>query len=689
MTEIARTTCNLCEAMCGLTVEVDGRDVGAIRGDQDDPLSRGHLCPKAVGLKDIYADPDRLKRPVVRDGAGWREVSWSEAFDRAAEVLNGVRDKHGRNANGLYLGNPNAHNLGTLLFMRTLSRALGTQNRFSATSVDQLPHHLASLQMFGHQFLLPIPDIDRTDFMVCMGGNPYVSNGSIMTCPDFKGRVEALQARGGKFIVIDPRRTRTARAADQHIPIRPGTDAAVLLAIVNLLLKHGAEPPDWATGIDSLRDAVEAWTVERASALSGVPAADISSLARQMMESERAVFYGRMGVSTQRFGGLCQWLINVINTLTGNLDSEGGAMFTSPAVDLVEPNRAGSFGRRHSRVRGLPEFAGEYPSSALLEEMTTPGEGQIRGMVTLAGNPVLSVPGGEALDEAFADLEGFVAIDIFINETTRHAHVILPPTTGLETPRYDLVFHAFAVRNTAKYSRPVIEPEADQRADYEIFRDLARRMATDEYPFDEENPMNQVTPEMALDFALQMGPYDLSVDALLEQPSGVDLGPLQPNQLPDRLFNDDKTVDLAPALFLDDLERLAAEQWNDGLLLIGRRHLRSNNSWMHNVPRLMKGKPRCTLLMHPTDAAARGLIDGASVTVTSDAGTAKFVLELTDEVMAGVVCAPHGWGHGLEGVQLDVASANPGTNVNRVTNPSVIDDLTGNAVVNGVPVEVS
>lgn len=689
MSELVRTTCNLCEAMCGLTVEVDGGEIGAIRGDADDPLSRGHICPKAVGLRDIFADPDRLRRPVVRDGDGWREVSWEEAFDRAASLLAGVRDQHGRNANGLYLGNPNAHNLGTLLFVRTLSRALGTQNRFSATSVDQLPHHLAAYQMFGHQFLLPIPDIDRTDLMVCMGGNPYVSNGSIMTCPGFKDRVEALQERGGKFIVIDPRRTRTAQAADQHIGIRPGTDATLLLAIVRELMATGPRVPEWVHGLEALSDAVEPWTPERAAAATGIDTDTIRALARELIEAPTSTFYGRMGVSTQRFGGLCQWLINVINILTGNLDREGGMMFTSPAVDIVEPRRAGSFGRRHSRVRGLPEFAGEYPSSVLTEEMTTPGDGQIRGMVTLAGNPVLSVPGGATLDKAFANLEAYVAIDIYINETTRHADVILPPTTGLETPRYDLVFHVFAVRNTAKYSRPVIEPESDQRADYEIFRELARRMVTDDYPFDEESPMNQVSPEMALDFALQTGPYDLSVEALLEQPEGVNLGALVPGQLPGRLFTDDKQVALAPDFFLADLDRLSAEVWNDGLVLIGRRHLRSNNSWMHNVPRLMRGKPRCTLLMHPDDAAERGLEDGATVEMRSDAGRLEILLEVSDEVVRGVVCAPHGWGHDLDGVQLATATATPGSNVNRVTNPNVVDDLTGNAVVNGVPVEVT
>jgi anaerobic selenocysteine-containing dehydrogenase len=675
--------------MCGLLVEIDGREVGAIRGDASDPLSKGHICPKAVGLKDIYADPDRLKAPVVRDGEGWREVSWDEAFDRAAQLLSNVRDRHGRNANGLYLGNPNAHNLGTLLFLRTLSRALGTQNRFSATSVDQLPHHLAALEMFGHQYLLPIPDIDRTDFMVCMGGNPYVSNGSIMTCPDFKGRVEALQERGGRFIVIDPRRTRTARAADEHIGIRPGTDAFMLLALIHELAKLGAEPPAWSKGWATVKRLSEPFIPERAEQATGVSAARIRQLAREFHEAESAAFYGRMGVSTQRFGGLCQWLINVINAVTGNLDREGGVLFTSPAVDIVEPRRAGSFGRRHSRVRGLPEFAGEYPSSALLEELTTPGDGQIRGMVTLAGNPVLSVPGGDALDNAFANLDAYVAIDIYINETTRHADVILPPTTGLETPRYDLVFHLFAVRNTAKYSPAVVSPTTEQRADYEIFRELAKRMATEDYPFDEENPMNQVSAEMALDFALQTGPYELSVDQLLESPEGLDLGPLRGGQLPGRLFTDDQTVNLAPQPFVDDVARLEGEALYDGLLLIGRRHLRSNNSWMHNVPRLMKGKDRCTLLMHPEDAAERGFSDGARVVLKSDAGAASFTLEVSDEMMPGVVCAPHGWGHDLEGVELRTASKSPGTNVNRVTDPNVVDDLTGNAVVNGVPVDVS
>lgn len=689
MPEIVRTTCNLCEAMCGLTVEVDGRQIGEVRGDEADPLSRGHICPKALGLKDIYEDPDRLRRPVVREGDQFVEVSWEEAFDRAAELLTGVRDRHGRNANGLYLGNPNAHNLGTGLFLRTLSRALGTQNRFSATSVDQLPHHLAAYEMFGHQFLIAVPDIDRTDLMVCMGGNPYVSNGSIMTCPDFKGRVEAMQARGGTFIVIDPRRTRTARAADEYLGIRPGTDAVLLLAIVRELVNGGASVPEWVDGLSTLRDAVQPWTPERAAPITGIDEATIRGLAARLAEAPTAVFYGRMGVSTQPFGGLCQWLITTINFLTGNFDSVGGMMLTSPAVDIAEPSRTGSFGRRFSRVRGLPEFSSEYPSSTLAEEILTPGEGQIRGMITIAGNPVLSVPGGDALDAAFADLEAYVAIDIYINETTRHADVILPTTTGLETPRYDLVFHMFAVRNTAKYSRPVIDPEPDQRADYEIFRELARRMSSEAYPYDESNPMNQVSAEMALDFALQMGSSGLTVEKLLETPEGIDLGPLVGGQFPQRLFTPDKRVQLAPQLYLDDLERLRTHVWPNGLLLIGRRQLRSNNSWMHNVPRLMKGKSRCTLLMHPTNATDRGLVNGDRVTVSSAAGAIEIELGVTDDVAPGVVCAPHGFGHDLPGVQLATAATHAGVNINRVTDPSIIDALTGNAVVNAVPVEVS
>ncbi|MCW5849698.1 MAG: molybdopterin-dependent oxidoreductase [Anaerolineae bacterium] len=684
-------TCNLCEAMCGLEISLDGERITAIRGDQADPFSQGHICPKAVALQDIYADPDRLRQPLRRTAAGWETIGWDEAFDEAAAHLKRVQAEFGPAAVGVYLGNPNVHNLGSSLLGTTLTRALRTPNVFTATSVDQLPHHFAARMMFGHQLLLPIPDVDRTDFFLILGANPLASNGSLMTAAGIDRRLKAIQGRGGRIVVVDPRRTETAARADEYIPIRPTTDVLLLLALIRTILSEGLARPDrlagFMTGLDDLWPIVADYTPDRVSPVTGIPATTITGLARAFAASPSAVCYGRIGLSTQRFGGLCQWLINVLNIITGNLDRPGGAMFTTPAFDVVDAPRAGKYGRWRSRVRGRPEFMGELPVTTLAEEITTPGEGQIRALVTVAGNPVLSTPNGQQLDRALESLDYMLAIDIYLNETTRHAHLILPPTTGLETEHYDVLFHILAVRNTAKYSPPLYEPDTDTRHDWQIYRALAQRLATPERPYDTAHPLNQMTPAMILDFGLRTGPYGkdgLSLDTLRANPHGVDLGPLQP-RLPDHLFTPDKRIDLLPALLVQDLQRARAAFFNgvthtDGfnLTLIGRRDLRSNNSWMHNSRRLVRGKDRCTVLMHPDDAAARGLADGQRVAVQSRVGCIELPLEVSAAMLPGVVSIPHGWGHDRRGVRLAVAQEHAGASLNDLTDKTFLDELTGN-----------
>lgn len=690
-------TCHLCEAMCGLAITLEGDRITAIRGDEADPFSQGHICPKALALPDIHDDPDRLRQPLRRGPDGWETVGWEEAFDEAATRLRDIQARYGPNAVGVYLGNPNVHSLGSQLFNGTLLRALRTTNRFSATSVDQLPQHLAARHMFGHQLVLPIPDVDRSDYGLILGANPLVSNGSLMTAGGIERRLKALQARGGKIVVLDPRRTATARLADEHFFIRPGSDVLFLLGLVHTLFDEELARPgrlaDFTAGLDLARAAAAPYAPERVAAHTGLEATTLRRLAREIAAAPSAMCYGRMGVSTQAFGGLCHWLINLVNLLTGNLDRPGGVMLTTPAIDIVDERRAGNFGRFHSRVRGLPEFAGELPVAVLAEEITTPGDGQIRALVTLGGNPVLSTLNGVALDQALAGLEFMLSIDIYRNETSRHAHLILPPTTGLETAHYDLVFHVLAVRNSAKYSPPLFAPADGMRHDWEIFRELARRLGA----FDPDQPMNRLTPEQALDFGLQTGPYGrqgLSLARLQAEPHGVDLGPLQP-RLPERLFTPDKRIAAAPPPFLADLARVEATFWNEPALsegydlqLIGRRELRSNNSWMHNSPRLMRGQPRCTLLMHPTDAAVRGLASGQRVQVASRTGQVALPLEVTEAIMPGVVSLPHGWGHGRPGVGLAVAQAQPGVSLNDLTDADWVDSLSGNAVLNGIPVRV-
>ncbi|MFT5431228.1 MAG: anaerobic selenocysteine-containing dehydrogenase [Myxococcota bacterium] len=687
---VHHTTCHLCEAMCGLRVTLKQSNITRIEGDPEDPLSRGHICPKGAALADLHVDPDRLRTPLIKVDGEWKAASWVEALDLAAEKLSAVRTRFGRDAVALYLGNPNVHSLGSALCIQALTRALRTTNRFSATSVDQLPHHLAAWAMLGHQFLIPVPDIDRTDFLFVLGANPVVSGGSLWTVPGFEKRTRAMQARGGRFVVVDPRRTRTAELADEHVFIRPGTDVYFLLSLVQQVISRAdlGHLRGHTMGLEALEAATASWTPERTAERTGVPAEITSRLASALLETERAAIYGRMGLSTQAFGTACQWLLMALNVLTGNLDREGGMMLTSPALDIVEPHRAGSFGRRTSRVRGLPEFSGELPVCTMAEEMLTNGPGQVKALVTVAGNPVLSTPDGGQMDRALEGLDAFVAIDIYLNETTRHADVILPPTTGLETPRYDIIFNHFAVRNTAKFSPPVAEAGPEQRAEYWIFRELAARLATEETPWNPDLPANSMSLEQMLDFGLRTGPHKLSLAMLSEHPSGLDLGPLEAGQLPERLHTPDGMIQLAPPLFVADLERVGGAVVPSGLLMIGRRDLRTNNSWLHNSPRLTKGRNRCTLQMHPDDAAHRSLTDGQTVTLKSRVGAIQIALETTTTVMPGVVCVPHGWGHGRRGVRMANAANHAGVSVNDVTDPTAIDELSGNAVLNGVPVEV-
>ncbi|KAA1428912.1 molybdopterin-dependent oxidoreductase [Nocardioides antri] len=693
--------CNLCEAMCGLVLTIEGDRVTGARGNPEDPLSRGHICPKGVAIGDVHADPDRLRRPVRRDRATgeWTEIEWDEAFDLVADGLARVMNEHGRHALGMYLGNPNVHSLGSMTHGPALVKALRTPNTFSATSVDQLPHQLLGHLMFGHQLLLPVPDIDRTSYFLVFGGNPMASNGSLMTVPDFPTRLRELKARGGRMVVFDPRRTETAKVASEHHFLRPGSDPWVLLAMVRQLFEDGtAAAPSYAVGVDAVREAVASFTPERAEQHSGVPAGEIVRIARELAAADGGVAYGRVGVSTHEFGSVCQWAINLLNVLTGNLDREGGAMFTSPAIDVVGTGLVGrgGHGRRHSRVRGLPETANELPVAALREEIETPGEGQIRAMLTLSGNPVLSTPDGARLDRALAGLEFMAAVDIYINETTRHADVILPPTTALERDHYDLVFHLLAVRNTARFTPAVFPKERGARHDWQIYRELALRVT------DRLRPRARLVDRLKLRARMSLSPTRLiqvllarggsgaTLTRLRKSPEGVDLGPLRPGQLPDRLRTRDKSLDLAPALVLEDLPRLdaAAAPADDELLLIGRRHQRDCNSWMHNTERLTKGRPRHQLLMHPDDLAARGLADGATVKVTSRVGTVEVDVQATEDVMPGVVSLPHGYGHGRDGVRLGVADQVPGVSINDLTDPERLD-VSGNAALSGVPVTVA
>lgn len=706
MAEKRISVCNLCEAICGLELTIEGRDVVGVRGNPADPLSRGHVCPKGVAIADVYADPDRLRRPVRRVGEGatatWQEVSWDEALDLVADNLARTINEHGPDALGVYLGNPNAHSLGSMTHGTAMFKSFRTRNRFSATSVDQLPHQLVAHLVFGHQLFLPVPDIDRTSWFLVVGANPMASNGSLMTVPDFPQRVRDLRARGGRMVVLDPRRTETARVADEHHFVRPGSDAWVLLAMLQVLTTELADTlpaaPDHVDGVATVVDLVAPFTPERAEEVSGLPADDVRRLARELAAAEPGVVYSRIGVSAGPWGSVCQWAVTCLNVLTGNLDRVGGAMFTTPAIDAVG---TGLIGRGHhdawrSRVRGLPETAGELPVSALREEIETPGEGQVRALLTVAGNPVLSTPDGARLDRALDGLDFMAAVDIYVNETTRHADVILPPTTALERDHYDLVFHLLAVRDTARFTPAVFDKDSDQRHDWEIFRELTLRTTArlDRKPRLRRRLVQRArltaSPTLLVTALLRRGSSGVTMAKLRARPSGIDLGPLRAGQLPARLPSRNKRVDLAPALVVADVARLgsATPPAADELLLIGRRHQRDCNSWMHNSERLTRGRRRHQLLMHPADLAARDLTDGDRVRVTSRVGAVEVEVAASEDLMRGVVSLPHGYGHAREGVLMTHSRDVPGVSVNDLTDPERLD-VSGNAALNGVPVAVT
>ena len=712
-TETAFRSCNLCEAICGLTIEHDGRQVVSIKGDKDDPLSRGHICPKAIALQDIHADPDRLKTPVRRTENGFEPISWEKAFDLVESKLMQIREEHGDDSVALYLGNPTVHNSGALLFQKYLKRSLNTRNRFAATSVDQLPHHLAASLMFGHGMLIPIPDIDNTEYMLMLGANPAASNGSLMTAPDVKNRLKAITKRGGKVVLVDPRRTESAKLATDHHFIRPGTDVFLLAAILNSLFKNDSvnlgRLSSFTKGVEQLKTAVAEFTSQNVSQITGIEPATIETIATEFATAKRAVVYGRMGVSTQPHGGLCHWFINAINLVTGNLDRSGGQMFASPAVKLVgKTGTTREFGRWKSRVRGLPEFEGDLPVAVLAEEILTPGKGQIKALVTNSGNPVLSTPNGVQLEQALEQLDFFVAHDIYINETTRHADLILPSPSGLETDHYDFIFLALAVRNVSKFSPQIFAPEPGSMYDWQIMKELALRLMPKPTGIADrlrlgiqKRILRWLTPDRLLDLGLKTGPYGwfrkgLSLKRLRANPNGIDLGELQP-VLPATLRTPDKKIDAAPQVYLDHLKQAVAPQVKaatesqseaNEFSLIGRRHLRSNNSWMHNSQRLVKGPDRCTLMMHPSDAERLNLVANAPVAISSNVGSVTAPLEITDEIMPGVVSLPHGYGHHRAKTKLSVAAQHAGVSINDLTDDKIVDNLTGNAAFSAQTVRI-
>ncbi len=745
-TTVDYRTCPLCEATCGLQIELDGREVTKVRGDADDVFSRGFICPKGASLAELHSDPDRLSTPLVRRDGELVEATWDEAFAAIDAGLSPILSDGERNAVGAYLGNPNAHTLDGTIHLRALLKGLGSRNIFSASSVDQLPKQVAVGMMFGAGLSVPIPDIDRSDFLLVLGANPLASNGSLLTAPDLRGRLRRLRERGGKLVVIDPRRSRTAEVADEHHFIRPAHDAHLLAAIAHTILSEDLADPGrlepLTNGLDEIAELLAPFSPEAVADACGIEAREIRRIARELATAESAAVYARIGTTTQRFGTLASWLVDVLNVITGNLDRPGGAMF--PLAAAGQPSASGEpgrgrgvkIGRWSSRVRGLGESFGELPVACLSEEIETPGEGRIRAMITVAGNPVVSTPNAARVRKALASLEFMVSVDCYVNETTSLADVVLPVPSPLERSHYDLAFYQLSIRNVANFSSPSLPlreempeewhtllrllgvvtgqgPDADVEAidDFIALEAARRETVTAGSPAEGREPQEVLAalgdrrgPERILDLLLRCGPYGaginggggrgidvaLSLEALERAPHGIDLGPLKP-RLPDVLRTESGRIELCPEPITADLDRLAESlaDSDGGIVLIGRRHLRSNNSWLHNLPHLVRGPERCTMHVSPADADRLGLGDGARARVQSRAGSVEIAVEVTDAIMDGVVSIPHGWGHDADDSRMRVAAEHSGVNSNLLADETLIDPLSGNAVLNGIPVTVT
>ena len=737
-TRIAYRTCNLCEATCGVAIEVSGDRVIRVRGDKDDPFSRGFICPKGSTLGELHHDPDRLKTPLIRRDGELVEATWDEAFAEIERRLGSVFEAHGRSALALILGNPIVHHVSTSLYVRPLVLSAGTMNLYSASTVDQMPQHLVSGLMWGDPSVFPLPDIDRTDHLLMLGANPMASNGSLVTAPDFPGRLKAMPARGGRLVVVDPRRSETAVRADEHLFIRPGTDALWLAALVQTLFEEdlvsiGRLEP-FVEGVEEIRALVAPFTPERVASICGIDAETTRRQARDLAGAAAGAVYGRMGAHTVEFGSAAAWMTAILNILTGNFDRPGGVMTASPVASRIDDRKPGGkgfrTGRWKSRVQGHPEVNGEFPAAGLAEEMDTPGDGQIRAVISVASNPVRSFPNSERLDRAFGDLDFYLALDIYVNESTRHADVILPPPSGLCEEQYELTFLANAVRSFVKYSPPVFEHDGlndediiakvalilrgkGAAADPAIIHDEMVEEGVDRQLNDPASPIAgrdraEILAELEglspirkqLDLRLRTGwqgdlfgakPGGISLAKLAKHPHGVDLGPMV-ERFPSRLKTESGRLELAPPQLVEDWERvcarLASPVAEDQLLLIGRRHVRSNNSWMHNISTLVKGRSRCTLLMNPEDASRLGLEDGKDCEISSKTGKLNVAIETSASMMSGVVSLPHGWGHDADGIRMAVAEAHPGVPSNILTDDTVMDTASGNAALNAIPVEV-
>jgi anaerobic selenocysteine-containing dehydrogenase len=712
-TEEHVTYCRICEPLCGLLATVqDGRLV-KLRPDPDHPLSKGFACPKGIAMAYVQNDPDRVTRPLRRGPDGdFEPVSWDVALDDIGARLRRVLNAHGASAVGWYLGNPSAFSYSHPIWVKGFMDAIGSPNLYSAGSQDVNSRFVASELLYGSPLIVPIPDLERTDLLLIIGANPLVSHGSVLTAPRIRDALHEIVARGGRVVVVDPRRSETARAFE-HLPIRPDGDAWLLLSLLRTIfderLEDTAAIERQSCGVDTLRALVEPHTPESTEPRTGISAASTRQLARDLATAGTAALYGRTGSCLGRHGTLVAYLIDALGVVTGNLDREGGAIFGTGAIKiehLLHRIGADSYDRYRSRIGGFPEVLGQLPASLMASEMTTPGHGQVRALFVSSGNPVLSVPNGEELEQALQRLELMVAIDLYVTDTSRHADYILPATTFLEREDFPSAFLTFSTKPFVQWTDPVLAPRGEARQEWQIIEEISKRIETtpaSAWPLRALGRLGiRISPKRLIDLGLRLGPKGdlfglrrggLSIARLRREPHGIVLGDRHPTGvLPKKLFHADKRVRLDSPLIVDEVAALGAQHRDDQSLplrLIGMRELRSHNSWMHNVPALMQGDRVHRARIHPGDAAARNIEDGAPCRIVSAHGSIELPAKVTDEIGRGTIAVPHGWGHvSRSGWRQAVQAGGANVNLLASSKPDDLERLAGMARLNGIPVRV-
>jgi formate dehydrogenase len=720
-----RTYCRICEPTCGMIATVEDGKLVQLRPDADHPITKGFSCPKGIEFVHVQNDPDRLLYPMRRTESGeFERISWDTALDEIGAKLRAIRAAHGGESIGWYAGNPSAFSHSHAIWAGGFVRGLGSKHLYTPNTQDTSSRFVASHLLYGSPTIFPLPDLARTSFLLMVGANPLVSRGSLVAAGNLRDKLTGIVGRGGRVVVVDPRRTETAKAFE-HVAVRPDGDAWLLLAMLHVIFAEGLDDATTtaaqATGVDVLRTAAARCAPEDAEARCGVPADEIRALARSFATAPSAAAYGRTGACLGRHATLVNVLLDALNVVTGNLDRPGGSVFARPPIDFTAlASRLGlaTFDTYRSRVGDLPEVLGQMAAPLMAAEIETPGPGQLRALIVSAGNPLLSVPGAQDFERALGKLDLQVGIDLYLNETHRHADYVLPATTFYERDDVPLPLAEIQLTPFIQWTDAVAAPRGEARDDWRIIDDLARQLGfaavagvaskwigTSRVARLAQRAMgvgaHRLTPTKIVDALLRAGRDGdhfglrrggLTLAKLRAQPRGVVLAEhVDTGVLTKRLKHRDRRVHLGDERIAAELTRLldAPEPSSDyPLLMIGRREVRSHNSWLHNTPRFRDATRRHRALVNPVDAAAIGVADGGPARVVSARGAIELPVELSEDVAPGTIAVPHGWGH--RGAGWQTANEAGGANVNELTS-SALDDLeklSGMAHLNGVPVRL-